>query len=172
MNRLPPFSHFLQKRVNMELQNNNSSVGNQDSNVVTITEYTECTQAPPAQNPNIIQGPLRRGRWTEPELMYCLKLIQEYTSGRMRTPDRMLLREILQQTMNTTPVRLYKKLKGHPVLKFVTLTSSVSTNLQDDPFANHDWELQNFPFADILQEVEHQSVELLKAAFFKSIEKE
>lgn len=67
------------------------------------------------------QCPLRAGRWSNEEIAYTLRMIHDLASGQVRTTYRCYVRDILQKELHTSSMRIFKKLKGHKVLKSQTL---------------------------------------------------
>ena len=85
--------------------------------------------------------PLRAGRWCEEETRYALRLIYELFTGEKRTPYRQSIKDVLCQELHTTPIRVFKKFKGHKILKHQTLMSGESSLLN----AESRWKTMEFP---------------------------
>lgn len=57
--------------------------------------------------------PLRRGKWTQEEESYAVRLIQEFKSGLLPLTDGTTLRTFLSKLLNCDPMRISKKFVGN-----------------------------------------------------------
>lgn len=57
--------------------------------------------------------PLRRGKWTQEEEAYAVRLIQEFKAGLLPLTDGTTLRTFLSKLLNCDPMRISKKFVGN-----------------------------------------------------------
>ena len=111
----------------------------------------------------------RTGRWTRQETKFAVRLIHDLITGTLQTKVVAPIRTILSNMLHTSGTRVFKKFKGHPVLKQLSTNAATDqTILKHMPTLAWN-EVHLTGLETIQREILKSSMQQLRQEFLQSI---